>query len=187
MRCMNETRIAALRQDLGWTQERLATESGVGIRTIQRLEAGHDASLDTLARVSNALRVTVSDLFAVLDRRQFSDRVEALELRAGLQQRARDRITSHWLYLYIVIGVLATITSVAIGWWGGPVMIAYGVAGYFFLTALRNRVLEPRLDRSYPLSRRTNLLKQQTILPDGTEPSSASERADVPGPVQTLP
>lgn len=52
MRTMNRMQITTLRQNLGWTQERLATESGVGVRTIQRLEAGHDASLETLSLVS---------------------------------------------------------------------------------------------------------------------------------------
>lgn len=47
-RDMNESRIIQLRQELGWTQEKLSTESGVGLRTIQRLEAGNDASLETL-------------------------------------------------------------------------------------------------------------------------------------------
>ena len=51
---MSTTRIAELRQENGWTQERLATESGVGLRTIQRVEAGQDASLETLSLVADA-------------------------------------------------------------------------------------------------------------------------------------
>lgn len=53
MSSMNTTRIADLRQTAGWTQERLATESGVGLRTIQRLEAGNEASLETLSLVAD--------------------------------------------------------------------------------------------------------------------------------------
>ncbi|MGO1539883.1 MAG: helix-turn-helix domain-containing protein [Leucobacter sp.] len=41
---MSKTRVIELRQERGWTQERLADEAGVGLRTVQRLEAGHDAS-----------------------------------------------------------------------------------------------------------------------------------------------
>ena len=57
-------RITALRRELGWTQARLAAESGVGVRTVQRLEAGADASLETLHLVAVALGVEVGELFA---------------------------------------------------------------------------------------------------------------------------
>jgi len=60
---MNETRIVDLRTQMGWTQERLADESGVTVRTVQRLEAGNDGSLDTLSRVAKAFGVPVRDLF----------------------------------------------------------------------------------------------------------------------------
>lgn len=56
-------RIAALRRERGWTQERLAAASGVGVRTIQRLEAGDEGSLETMRRVAAALEVPVHDLF----------------------------------------------------------------------------------------------------------------------------
>jgi transcriptional regulator with XRE-family HTH domain len=60
-------RIIELRQAQGWTQERLATESGVGVRTVQRLEAGEGASLETLLLVADAPRVTVRELFSAID------------------------------------------------------------------------------------------------------------------------
>ena len=66
VRFMNETRIVDLRTQMGWTQERLADESGVTGRTVQRLEAGDDGSLDTLSRVANAFGVPVRDLFVTV-------------------------------------------------------------------------------------------------------------------------
>ncbi|MFY9680070.1 helix-turn-helix domain-containing protein, partial [Glutamicibacter protophormiae] len=54
---MNESRIAEIRRSKGWTQERLAAQSSVTVRTIQRLEAGQDASMDTLSRIAAALQV----------------------------------------------------------------------------------------------------------------------------------
>ncbi|MGN6445676.1 helix-turn-helix domain-containing protein [Amnibacterium sp.] len=167
---MNGTRIASLRQQLGWTQERLAGESGVGIRTIQRVEAGHEASLETLSRVSSALQVPVRELFVVIDGEDFSDRVEAMRLRSHLQQRARDQITNSWLWCYLAIGLLAAFLDLTIPYWGGLVIAAYAAGGYFFLSPLRNRVLEPRLDSAYPLSHRTKLTKPMH-LPDGTQQS----------------
>lgn len=173
---MNDTRISSLRQQLGWTQERLATESTVGIRTIQRIEAGHDASLETLSRVSSALGVSVRDLFTVLAHQDFSDRVEAMHLRAQLQQRARDRITSHWLSLYIAVGLVVTFISLLMGLWGGgPILVlVYAASGYPYLCTLRDRSLEPRLDRAYPLSHRTALTKPFAELPDGRRTTTST-------------
>jgi len=105
MRSMNSTRIMELRQSQGWTQERLATESGVGLRTIQRLEAGQDASLETLSLVAEALRVPVRDLFTTIDDAGLSDRVDSLEDRTDEQQAARDRIAGAWRWLYIGVGL----------------------------------------------------------------------------------
>lgn len=54
--------VSRLRRGRAWTQERLATESGVAVRTIQRFEAGSDVGLTTLSRIAEALDVPVSAL-----------------------------------------------------------------------------------------------------------------------------
>ncbi len=54
---MSTTRVIELRQERGWTQERLAAEAGVGLRTVQRLEAGQDASSETLTLVAQPTRL----------------------------------------------------------------------------------------------------------------------------------
>ena len=96
---MNQTRIIELRQAQGWTQERLANVSGVGLRTVQRLEAGQDASLETLSLVAEALQVPVRDLFTTIDNAALSSRVDSMQDRMDEQQAARDRITSAWRWL----------------------------------------------------------------------------------------
>jgi transcriptional regulator with XRE-family HTH domain len=150
---MSVTRIIDLRQQLGWTQERLATESGVGLRTIQRLEAGRDASLETLSRVADALRVPVRDLFAVIDDAQLNDRIENLDARVAEQQTARDRITSGWRWLYIGVGLVLSVASFTFGQYGLVVFLAYWVGGSFILVAIRRIYVEPHLAVRYPLSR----------------------------------
>ena len=129
---MNNTRIMELRQSQGWTQERLANESGVGLRTIQRLEAGQDASLETLSLVAEALHVPVKELFTSIDDAAMSSKVDSLQDRTDEQQSARDRISGAWRWLYIGVGVVLTLVS---------------------FTAIRRIYLEPRLDEKYPLSR----------------------------------
>lgn len=171
---MNESRIASLRQDLGWTQERLAAESGVGIRTVQRLEAGHDASLETLSLVASALRVPVRDLYTAFDGQEFGDRVESMAARTEVQQTARDRVTSAWRWLYIGVGVVVTLFAFTTGQYGLPLLVSYWFAGFIILRALRTLVLEPRLDAKYPLSRSRHQLRSRRAASTATSPLDAA-------------
>ncbi|MEO0982444.1 MAG: 2TM domain-containing protein [Pseudomonadota bacterium] len=50
------------RLDHGWSQEELAELSGVSVRTIQRVEGGRPASLETLKSLAAAFETKVSDL-----------------------------------------------------------------------------------------------------------------------------
>ena len=59
----HETRITLIRKSKGLTQEKLAELSHLSVRTIQRLEASDDSSLETLRLVANALNVSVTELF----------------------------------------------------------------------------------------------------------------------------
>ena len=60
---MNKSKIAEIRKQKSLTQENLAEKSYVTVRTIQRMEAGEEVSSETLKSVSNALDVTVNELF----------------------------------------------------------------------------------------------------------------------------
>lgn len=159
MRPMNTTRIVDLRQEYGWTQERLATESGVGLRTIQGLEAGQDASLETLSLVAEALRVSVRDLFITIDDAELGSRVQSLQTRTEERQAARDRLTGAWRWLYIGIGVVLTLVSFTLGRYGLVLFLAYWTGGYLILVAIRRIYLEPRLEEKYPLSRSKKQLR----------------------------
>ena len=153
MNAMNKTRIVELRQAHGWTQERLATASGVGIRTIQQLEAGKDASLETLSLVADALRAPVRDLFIVIEDANLSGRVESLAVRAVDQQAARDRLSGAWRWMYIGIGVIVTVVGFTLGQYGLVLFLAYWTGGYLILVAVRRIYLESRLREKYPLAR----------------------------------
>jgi transcriptional regulator with XRE-family HTH domain len=164
---MNKTRIAILRQEHGWTQERLATESGIGLRTVQRIESGSDASLETLSLLADALRVPVRDLFSSMDDSDMGNRVASLEVRTEQQQYDRDRIVSAWRWLYIGIGIAVTLVSFTLGGAALAVLVAYWVAGYIILTALRRLFLEPMLERKFPLSRSKRELRAKRV-PDSS-------------------
>jgi len=55
-------RIEALRKERRYSQELLATLSGVSIRTIGRLEAGEAVNANTLNAVAKALGVSAPEL-----------------------------------------------------------------------------------------------------------------------------
>ncbi|MBL3521982.1 helix-turn-helix domain-containing protein [Serratia plymuthica] len=59
---MQTYRIRQLRLEKGWSQEQLATIAGLSTRTVQRIENGEQASLDTLTAIAAALELQVSDL-----------------------------------------------------------------------------------------------------------------------------
>lgn len=171
---MNITRIPELRRDQGWTQEKLSFESGVGLRTVQRLEAGQDASLESLALIANALSVSVTDLFQPSDEMDETDRLESLDRRIDEQQAARNRALRSWRMLYIGVGIAVTILSFLLGGAGAAVIIAYWSGGLIAIIALQRIVLEPRLDEKYPLSRQLNRTHKKRGRPVATESPSLS-------------
>jgi transcriptional regulator with XRE-family HTH domain len=188
---MNTTRIIELRQAKGWTQERLATESGIGLRTVQRLEAGEDASLETLSLVAEALHVPVRDLFSTIEDASLSSRVESLEDRTTEQQTARDRLTDAWTMLFVGIGVVVTLVSFTVSF-GVVLVLSYWVGGFLILRAVRRIWVEPRLDATYPLSRPTESRRTRRRLRrleaerSASAPAAANEVAS-PAPTADVP
>ncbi|WP_066517447.1 helix-turn-helix domain-containing protein [Curtobacterium ammoniigenes] len=155
---MNETRIGELRRARGWTQERLAAESGIAVRTIQRLEAGSDASLDTLSRIAAALEVEVSSLFAHVEDPEFATAVDGLGERIAAQQARRDAITDATRKAFYGLGVVISLALAALV--GARLLpgiafflvAIYWVGGRVAYDLLLRTVIDPRLDAQYPLS-----------------------------------
>jgi uncharacterized membrane protein YhaH (DUF805 family)/DNA-binding XRE family transcriptional regulator len=55
-------RVRELRLSRGWSQEELAERSGLSVRTIQRIEGGAPAGLESLRALAAALEVDVAEL-----------------------------------------------------------------------------------------------------------------------------
>mgnify|MGYP000672221477 FL=1 len=51
-----------LRADKNWSQEQVATFSGLSTRTIQRVESGQSASLETLKSLASVFEVDITKL-----------------------------------------------------------------------------------------------------------------------------
>lgn len=54
--------IRKLRIERGWSQETLAEVSGLSVRTIQRVERGGNASLETLCALASVLEVDIATI-----------------------------------------------------------------------------------------------------------------------------
>lgn len=160
---MNETRVADLRRERGWTQDRLAEASGITVRTVQRLEAGNDASLETLSLVAKALEVPVRDLFGAVGADDFGRTVSALDDRAERQQEKRDQAVDGYRSLYSGVGIIWTllvVAGIATHVLPGPAALligAYWAGGALLCGFVFRVVVGPRLDRAYPLSRDRSL------------------------------
>lgn len=50
------------RIDKGWTQEQLAEAAGMSVRTVQRLEAGKPANLESMKCLAAVFEINVADL-----------------------------------------------------------------------------------------------------------------------------
>ncbi|RIJ52166.1 XRE family transcriptional regulator [Clavibacter lycopersici] len=156
---MNGTRVAELRREQGWTQDRLAEASGITVRSVQRLEAGDDASLETLSLVARAFDVPVRELFTSAPSDEYGETVVALDARAEEQQERRDAVTDGVRSLYAGVGVLLTLAvvfSIAADVLPNLAIVvvpAYRAGGFMLANAAFLFLLSPRLDRAYPLSR----------------------------------
>ena len=155
---MNESGIGQLRKARGWTQERLARRSGVAVRTIQRLEAGKGAGLETISLIADALEVPVRDLFVSVEDEDFQTRVEGLDARKSAQQAKRDSAAHGFTFLYQGVGLLVTFATIvlvltgALSWLGWFIIPAYWVAGGYLFSFLVGVAINPWLDAKYPLS-----------------------------------
>ncbi|MBU9812760.1 2TM domain-containing protein [Rahnella sp. C60] len=59
---MHQSKIRQLRISRAWSQEQLAELSSLSVRTVQRIENGEQASLETLGAIAAAFDIKVSEL-----------------------------------------------------------------------------------------------------------------------------
>lgn len=106
--------IQKLRLQRGWSQEQLATISGLSTRTIQRLERGQPASLDTMNTLAAVFEVDLSQLTDQKEAEMpnyVASHTEAEEAIAFAKVR---RIKKFYLHLiqYVVVLCVLTIVNV---------------------------------------------------------------------------
>jgi uncharacterized membrane protein YhaH (DUF805 family)/DNA-binding XRE family transcriptional regulator len=116
---VNSDYIRQLRQQRGWSQEQLADIAGVNARTIQRLERGTHASVDTLKALAVAFAVDYQQLLMTQQQQvepwyQRSSMVTAFV--AGLRQfdqfHGRWARAEFWWFMLPILVVLAIATVI---------------------------------------------------------------------------
>lgn len=159
---MNKYKVSKLRKEKGWTQEILSEKSYVTVRTIQRLEAGEDVSLDTLASISNALSVKVSDLFESIDKEERETEIMDISKEQATQINYRKKkVTSiNLIVIAIIFMIMSTLAvnivrysagyNTILSWlvWVSLLLFLIGGANYY----LGIKVSE-QLDKKYPLTK----------------------------------
>lgn len=86
---MKHLTIKALRLSRAWSQEQLAELSSLSVRTIQRIENGGQASLETLSAIAAAFDLNVADLNAEMSAAPSQD--EALNEKIAQAKKRLDR------------------------------------------------------------------------------------------------
>ncbi len=134
--------IQKLRLQRGWSQEQLATISGLSTRTIQRIESGQTPSLETVKTLAAIFEIDVSQL-TKQDGKDMaltpSNLAEAEETVAFARVR---RIKAFYLHIVKYVGVIAMLSIInlvtsphyfwaawpALGW--GIGLIGHGLATF---------------------------------------------------------
>ena len=105
------------RLEKAWSQEELAFHAGVSVRTIQRIESGKTASLETLKCLAAVLETNVSDLMT--QERTMSEKTETQpenttathpsfsSLKASREAEAIEHVKNLKGFLYTPSGVCA--------------------------------------------------------------------------------
>ena len=169
---MNKYRVAELRKKRGWTQEVLAEKANITVRTVQRIENGTDVSLDTLASISNALLVPVSELFESIEEEAKEVEIMDMSKEQLIQLKYRQTITVSITLLVIaaillvmsILGVeineLASGYNTTLSWlaWVSLLLLLIGLANYYLGVKLNEM-----LDQKYPLTKGIKLKEKKEL------------------------
>ncbi|MCL0330073.1 helix-turn-helix domain-containing protein [Apilactobacillus xinyiensis] len=155
---MNKTLIPDLRKQRGWTQEHLASKCNLSVRTIQRLEAGDDTSLETLRLIAQAFNVKVGDLFkSISDNAKGSEiktmndeQITQMKKRKEESKLIRNTIQMLFILAMMIFGYLlhnSNYTSVL-----GIIWVFLWPLGFYAIKLIKIYYIDPKLDKKYPLT-----------------------------------
>ena len=101
--------IQKLRLQRGWSQEQLADLSGLSARTIQRLERGQTASVESLKALASAFEIDFSSLKEPTMDQPAGEKVRSDEALALAHVRKLKAFYSHLMQYVVIIAGLAVL------------------------------------------------------------------------------
>lgn len=93
-----------------WSQEQLAEMTGLSVRTIQRIEKGQNAGLESWKALSAVFEVSIAELQGEISMHPTASTLSPQELSALKQVRRLRRFYRH-LIIYILVMVLLTVIN----------------------------------------------------------------------------
>ncbi|MFZ1872392.1 MAG: 2TM domain-containing protein [Chania sp.] len=104
---MSQNCIKQLRLSRAWSQEQLAELSSLSVRTIQRIENGEQASLETLSAIAAVFNISVTEISGGGDQSDTELRDSALDQQI---ERAKARVVAESgfyrsLLIYVVVNL----------------------------------------------------------------------------------
>ena len=124
--------VRKLRLQRGWSQEQLATLTGLSIRTIQRIERGQSPGLDSLTALAAVFEVSVSELQPRQEQDMHSTtppQIDEQEEKTLAYVRDIKGFYNHLIHYVLVIGVLFIINLMTGSgyWWVVWPMLGWGI------------------------------------------------------------
>ncbi len=118
--------IRKLRLQKGWSQDQLARFSGLNIRTVQRIERGQQASMESLKSLAAVFEIDVSDL--TTEQAMETPTISAEETQALARVRDLKAFYAHLIVFAISI-VLIFIINYMVSpwyWWAAWALVGWG-------------------------------------------------------------
>lgn len=143
--------IQEMRKARGWSQEELAMHTGLSVRTIQRIESGRPATLESLKCLAAVFETSVAELAREKPEMTDTNSMDTTALQRAQERKAIRYVRQlkgfhmHWISYAITLPCLLLLNlyvspdrlwvlTVALGWGFGLVLHAamvFGVAGLF--------------------------------------------------------
>ena len=132
--------IKKLRKQHHYSQEQLATLAGVSLRTIQRIESGHSASLETLKSLAAVFEIEIELLtgeIVVIDKNTEEWASAPLWVRFGFWGIRDRKVAFRFEVFSLILGAIGVMAGFAENAEYFPLGAAFFVAAYLYAIQIR--------------------------------------------------
>jgi len=131
--------IRKLRKERNLSQEQLSIIAGVSLRTVQRIESGHGASLETLKSLASVFEVSVDFLrgeISLIDKKSEDWANAPYWVKLGFWGIRERKVALRFEYLSIFLAICMLTLDIYIKDWSGP-SFAFFLSAYCYAICIR--------------------------------------------------